>query len=178
MGFQSGAAVAAPPGYGAGLVGQGSNQGLWQVLEDSRAVLIAADVPPDGPFPQDEKIKDGRSSLVFTPLLFLVLWCTTNILSGISAGVGTKPLCVQTRPGLVPVCWGPYCCLSDQFILGSLSLCPQPPHLMAGTRVPVEWGRCADGAGGCPHSILPRGGEHRLLRGRRPALPQDCAPLL
>lgn len=67
MGFQSGAAVAAPPGYRAGLVGQGSNQGLWQVLEDSSAVLIAADVPPDGPFPQDEKIKDGRSSGFYTP---------------------------------------------------------------------------------------------------------------
>ncbi|XP_010079041.1 PREDICTED: coiled-coil domain-containing protein 134 [Pterocles gutturalis] len=37
-------------------------KGLFKVLEDSRAVLIAADVPPDGPFPQDEKIKDGRSS--------------------------------------------------------------------------------------------------------------------
>uniref|UniRef100_A0A8C0AN07 Coiled-coil domain containing 134 n=1 Tax=Buteo japonicus TaxID=224669 RepID=A0A8C0AN07_9AVES len=43
---------------------------------------------------------------------------------------------------------------------------------------PAEWGTCADGAGGCPHSILPRGGEHCLLRGRRPALPQDRAPLL
>lgn len=73
MGFQSGAAVTAPPGCRAGLAGQGSNQGLWQVLEDSRAVLIAADVPPDGPFPQDEKIKDGKSSLFFTPSFF---WCS------------------------------------------------------------------------------------------------------
>lgn len=39
------------------------------MLEDSRAVLIAADVPPDGPFPQDEKIKDGESSPVLTPSL-------------------------------------------------------------------------------------------------------------
>lgn len=39
------------------------------MLEDSRAVLIAADVPPDGPFPQDEKIKDGRCSPVLTPSL-------------------------------------------------------------------------------------------------------------
>lgn len=38
-----------------------------QVLEDSRAVLIAADVPPDGPFPQDEKLKDGGSSLLYNP---------------------------------------------------------------------------------------------------------------
>lgn len=67
------AAGAAPPGYREGPAGQGSNRGLWQVLEDSRAVLIAADVPPDGPFPQDEKIKDGRSSLVLTPHPFLVL---------------------------------------------------------------------------------------------------------
>lgn len=45
---------------GQGGVGWGSDRGLLQVLEDSRAVLIAADVPPDGPFPQDEKLKDGR----------------------------------------------------------------------------------------------------------------------
>ncbi|KFW11191.1 Coiled-coil domain-containing protein 134, partial [Eurypyga helias] len=48
-------------------------KGLFKVLEDSRAVLIAADVPPDGPFPQDEKIKDGRSSLVPTPFPFPVI---------------------------------------------------------------------------------------------------------
>lgn len=105
MGFQSGAAVAAPPGCRAGLAGQGSNQGLWQVLEDSRAVLIAADVPPDGPFPQDEKIKDGRSSL-FLPPPFSGALVHHRHSSGISAGVGTKPLCIQTRPGLLPVCWG------------------------------------------------------------------------
>lgn len=45
---------------GQGGVGWGSDRGLLQVLEDSRAVLIAADVPPDGSFPQDEKLKDGR----------------------------------------------------------------------------------------------------------------------
>lgn len=45
---------------GQGGVRWGSDRGLLQVLEDSRAVLIAADVPPDGPFPQDEKLKDGR----------------------------------------------------------------------------------------------------------------------
>ncbi|XP_067554349.1 coiled-coil domain-containing protein 134 isoform X5 [Pseudorca crassidens] len=33
-------------------------KGLFKVLEDSRTVLIAADVLPDGPFPQDEKLKD------------------------------------------------------------------------------------------------------------------------
>lgn len=62
------------------------------MLEDSRAVLIAADVPPDGPFPQDEKIKDGRSPLALPPSLFQ---CIANI----PPGVGTKPLCTQTRPG-------------------------------------------------------------------------------
>jgi hypothetical protein len=35
------------------------------VLEDSRTVLIAADVLPDGPFPQDEKLKDGMVSPIF-----------------------------------------------------------------------------------------------------------------
>lgn len=34
-------------------------KGLFKVLEDSRTVLTAADVLPDGPFPQDEKLKDG-----------------------------------------------------------------------------------------------------------------------
>lgn len=38
------------------------------MLEDSRAVLIAADVPPDGPFPQDEKLKDGECSISLNPL--------------------------------------------------------------------------------------------------------------
>ncbi|XP_039770031.1 coiled-coil domain-containing protein 134 isoform X1 [Ornithorhynchus anatinus] len=33
-------------------------KGLFKVLEDSRAILLAADVPPDGPLPQDEKLKD------------------------------------------------------------------------------------------------------------------------
>lgn len=36
-----------------------SQVGFPQVLEDSRTVLITADVLPDGPFPQDEKLKDG-----------------------------------------------------------------------------------------------------------------------
>ena len=132
MGLQSGAARAAAQ-HREGPAGRGSNCRLWQVLEDSRAVLIAADVPPDGPFPQDEKIKDGKSSLVLTLLPFLVLWCIANIPPGTGTGVGTKPPCTQTRPGLVPVCWGPCCCLSDQFVLGSLPICPQPPHLPVGT---------------------------------------------
>lgn len=38
--------------------------GFPQVLEDSRTVLIAADVLPDGPFPQDEKLKDGMVFLI------------------------------------------------------------------------------------------------------------------
>lgn len=36
--------------------------GVPQVLQDSRTVLLAADVLPDGPFPQDEKLKDGMRS--------------------------------------------------------------------------------------------------------------------
>lgn len=40
-------------------------------------------------------------------------------------------LFTQTRPGLVPVPWGPYCCLSD---LGSLPACP---HQCDGARVPM-----------------------------------------
>ncbi|KFW61116.1 Coiled-coil domain-containing protein 134, partial [Pygoscelis adeliae] len=76
-------------------------KGLFKVLEDSRAVLIAADVPPDGPFPQDEKIKDGRSSPVLTLLPFPVLWCIADIPSGTGTGVGMKPPCTQTRPGLM-----------------------------------------------------------------------------
>lgn len=95
MGLQSGVAVAAPPWYRGGPAGQGNNQGLWQVLEDSRAVLIAADVPPDGPFPQDEKIKDGRSSLVLTHLPYLVPWCIAEIALG-TGWVGVRPLCSQT----------------------------------------------------------------------------------
>ncbi|XP_014738101.1 PREDICTED: meiosis inhibitor protein 1-like isoform X3 [Sturnus vulgaris] len=45
-------------------------KGLFKVLEDSRAVLIAADVPPDGPFPQDEKIKDAYSHVVENTAFF------------------------------------------------------------------------------------------------------------
>lgn len=41
-----------------------SQVGFPQVLEDSRTVLIAADVLPDGPFPQDEKLKDGMVFLI------------------------------------------------------------------------------------------------------------------
>lgn len=44
------------------------SQGAFpQVLEDSRTVLLAADVLPDGPFPQDEKLKDGMVFLTSPP---------------------------------------------------------------------------------------------------------------
>lgn len=39
-----------------------------QVLEDSRAVLIAANMQPDDPFPLDDKIKEGEG-LIFTHFL-------------------------------------------------------------------------------------------------------------
>lgn len=49
---------------GLGLVCEGlckatQQAAFLQVLEDSRTELTAADVLPDGPFPQDEKLKDG-----------------------------------------------------------------------------------------------------------------------
>ncbi|XP_073500315.1 coiled-coil domain-containing protein 134 isoform X2 [Phyllobates terribilis] len=45
-------------------------KGLFKVLEDSRAVLIAAGVQPDGPFPADEKIKDAYSHTVENSAFF------------------------------------------------------------------------------------------------------------
>ncbi|XP_053325073.1 coiled-coil domain-containing protein 134 [Spea bombifrons] len=45
-------------------------KGLFKVLEDSRAVLIAAGVQPDGPFPEDDKIKDAYSHTVENSAFF------------------------------------------------------------------------------------------------------------
>ncbi|VTJ57297.1 Hypothetical predicted protein [Marmota monax] len=45
-------------------------KGLFKVLEDSRTVLIAANVLPDGPFPQDEKLKDAFSHVVENTAFF------------------------------------------------------------------------------------------------------------
>lgn len=45
-------------------------KGLFKVLEDSRTVLIAADVLPDGPFPQDEKLKDAFSQVMENTAFF------------------------------------------------------------------------------------------------------------
>lgn len=45
-------------------------KGLFKVLEDSRAVIIAAGVQPDGPFPIDEKIKDAYSHTVENSAFF------------------------------------------------------------------------------------------------------------
>ncbi|KAG8517901.1 Coiled-coil domain-containing protein 134, partial [Galemys pyrenaicus] len=45
-------------------------KGLFKVLEDSRTVLIAADVPPEGPLPQDEKLKDAFSQVVENTAFF------------------------------------------------------------------------------------------------------------
>ncbi|XP_028935257.1 coiled-coil domain-containing protein 134 isoform X2 [Ornithorhynchus anatinus] len=45
-------------------------KGLFKVLEDSRAILLAADVPPDGPLPQDEKLKDAFSHVVENTAFF------------------------------------------------------------------------------------------------------------
>ncbi|KAM9325586.1 coiled-coil domain-containing protein 134 [Gastrophryne carolinensis] len=45
-------------------------KGLFKVLEDSRAVLITAGIQPDGPFPEDEKIKDAYSHTVENSAFF------------------------------------------------------------------------------------------------------------
>nr|XP_034373471.1 coiled-coil domain-containing protein 134 isoform X3 [Arvicanthis niloticus] len=45
-------------------------KGLFKVLEDSRTVLVAADVLPDGPFPQDEKLKDAFSHVLENTAFF------------------------------------------------------------------------------------------------------------
>nr|XP_004650408.1 coiled-coil domain-containing protein 134 isoform X1 [Jaculus jaculus] len=45
-------------------------KGLFKVLEDSRTVLIAANVLPDGPFPQDEKLKEAFSHVVENTAFF------------------------------------------------------------------------------------------------------------
>ncbi|XP_068107880.1 coiled-coil domain-containing protein 134 [Hyperolius riggenbachi] len=45
-------------------------KGLFKVLEDSRAILIASGVQPDGPFPEDEKIKDAYSHAVENSAFF------------------------------------------------------------------------------------------------------------
>ncbi|KAM5148622.1 coiled-coil domain-containing protein 134 [Mantella aurantiaca] len=45
-------------------------KGLFKVLEDSRTILIAAGIQPDGPFPEDEKIKDAYSHTVENSAFF------------------------------------------------------------------------------------------------------------
>lgn len=35
-----------------------------QVLEDSRQILVAANMQPDDPFPMDDKIKEGPAQLL------------------------------------------------------------------------------------------------------------------
>lgn len=42
---------------------------VLQVLEDSRQILVAANMQPDDPFPMDDKIKEGPA-----PLLHLLLY--------------------------------------------------------------------------------------------------------
>uniref|UniRef100_A0A3Q3EHR7 Coiled-coil domain containing 134 n=1 Tax=Labrus bergylta TaxID=56723 RepID=A0A3Q3EHR7_9LABR len=45
-------------------------KGLFKVLEDSRQVLIAANMQPDDPFPMDEKIKEAYSHVVENTAFF------------------------------------------------------------------------------------------------------------
>lgn len=51
---------------------------VLQVLEDSRQILVAANMQPDDPFPMDDKIKEGSAQL----LLYFKnpLWCVVHIL--------------------------------------------------------------------------------------------------
>lgn len=62
--------------------------GFLQVLEDSRTVLIAADVLPDGPVPQDEKLKDGMVSLTppLAPYPLVFCSCSFSVLITLSPG--------------------------------------------------------------------------------------------
>lgn len=45
-------------------------KGLFKVLEDSRQVLVASNLQPDGPFPLDEKIKEAYSHVVENSAFF------------------------------------------------------------------------------------------------------------
>lgn len=45
-------------------------KGLFKVLQDSQTVLLAADVLPDGPFPQDEKLKEAFSQVLENTAFF------------------------------------------------------------------------------------------------------------
>ncbi|XP_048473592.1 coiled-coil domain-containing protein 134 isoform X2 [Rhincodon typus] len=45
-------------------------KGLFKVLEDSKTILIGADVQADGPLPHDEKLKDAYSHIVENTAFF------------------------------------------------------------------------------------------------------------
>ncbi|XP_005738008.1 coiled-coil domain-containing protein 134 isoform X2 [Pundamilia nyererei] len=45
-------------------------KGLFKVLEDSRQVLVAANMQPDDPFPMDDKIKEAYSHVVENTAFF------------------------------------------------------------------------------------------------------------
>ncbi|KAF4080928.1 hypothetical protein AMELA_G00176620 [Ameiurus melas] len=45
-------------------------KGLFKVLEESRAVLVAANLQPDDPFPLDDKIKEAYSHVVENTAFF------------------------------------------------------------------------------------------------------------
>lgn len=45
-------------------------KGLFKVLEDSKSILIGADVQADGPLPHDEKLKDAYSHIVENTAFF------------------------------------------------------------------------------------------------------------
>uniref|UniRef100_A0A3B1KJS7 Coiled-coil domain containing 134 n=1 Tax=Astyanax mexicanus TaxID=7994 RepID=A0A3B1KJS7_ASTMX len=45
-------------------------KGLFKVLEDSKAILVAANMQPDDPFPLDDKIKEAYSHVVENTAFF------------------------------------------------------------------------------------------------------------
>uniref|UniRef100_A0A3B4ZMH6 Coiled-coil domain containing 134 n=1 Tax=Stegastes partitus TaxID=144197 RepID=A0A3B4ZMH6_9TELE len=45
-------------------------KGLFKVLEDSRQILVAANMQPDDPFPMDDKIKEAYSHVVENTAFF------------------------------------------------------------------------------------------------------------
>lgn len=45
---------------------------ILKVLEDSRQILVAANMQPDDPFPMDDKIKEGLDSLLHLSSLALL----------------------------------------------------------------------------------------------------------
>ncbi|KAG7460039.1 hypothetical protein MATL_G00216960 [Megalops atlanticus] len=61
-------------------------KGLFKVLEDSRAVLTAANLQPDDPFPLDDKIKEAYSHVVENTAFFGDVALRFPRITGVFAG--------------------------------------------------------------------------------------------